>query len=124
MKKLTYLILILSVLGFASCGTSGTKKENSAQKEEEKSDEIMNCDDFLANYEEWIDEYLIVIENYVKDPVNETLAEQFMELMQEGMEWSTRWLALADCADNNEYEQKFEEISKKVEDKLKELGIE
>ena len=124
MKKLTYLIILLSILGFASCGNSGTKKENSAQKEEEKSDEIMNCDDFLANYEEWIDEYLIVIENYVKDPVNETLAEQFMELMQEGMEWSTRWLALADCADNEEYEQKFEEISKKVESKLKELGVE
>ncbi|MCD4833355.1 MAG: hypothetical protein K8R31_06135 [Bacteroidales bacterium] len=124
MKKLTYLILLLSILGFVSCGSSGTEKENSTQKKEQKSDEIKDCDDFLANYEEWVDDYIKVLDDYLKNPGDETVATRFMELMQEAMEWSTKWVALADCADNEEYEQKFEEISKKIETKLKELGIE
>lgn len=124
MKKLTYLILLFSILGFVSCGSSGTEKENSSQKKEQKSDEIKDCDDFLANYEEWVDDYIKVLDDYLKNPGDETVATRFMELMQEAMEWSTKWVALADCADNEEYEQKFEEISKKIETRLKELGIE
>jgi hypothetical protein len=46
-----------------------------------------------------------------------------MELMQEAMTWSTKWIALADCADDEEYEQKFEEVSKKIEEKLAEIGL-
>jgi hypothetical protein len=124
MKKLIYLILLLSILGFASCGSSGTENENSTQKKEKKSDEIKDCDDFLAHYEEWVDEYIKVLDDYLKKPGDETIALRFMELMQEAMEWSTKWVALADCADNEEYEQRFEEITKEIENKLKELGIE
>lgn len=124
MKKLTYLILLFSILGFASCSSSGTDKEKSTQKKEKKSDEIKDCDDFLAHYEEWVDEYIKVLDDYLKNPGDETVATRFMELMQEAAEWSTKWIALAECVDNEEYEQEFEEISKKVEDKLKELGIE
>ena len=124
MKKLTYLILILSILGFASCGSSGTEEENSTQKKEKKSDEINDCDDFLAHYEEWVDEYIKVLDDYLKNPGDETTALRFMELMQEAAEWSTKWIALSKCVDNEEYEKEFEEITKKVENKLKELGIE
>ncbi|MBU8892276.1 MAG: hypothetical protein KOO66_05820 [Bacteroidales bacterium] len=124
MKKLTYLILLLSILGFASCGSSGTDKESSIEKKEKKSDEIKNCDDFLAHYEEWVDEYIEVLDDYLKNPGDAIVATRYMELMQEAMEWSTKWVALADCADDEEYEKEFEEISQKIEDRLKELGVE
>ena len=77
----------------------------------------------MEHYEEWIDEYLVIIDSYFKDPSNEEIATKYMELMTEGMSWSTKWIALVDCADDEEYEKRFEEISKKVEKKLGELGL-
>jgi len=111
------------MLGFVSCGNSETKKEKISDKKESKSDEINDCDEFLAHYEEWIDEYLKVIDDFLKNPEDKTIGESYMKLMQEGMEWSSKWIALADCADNTEYKKRFEEISKEVENKLKELGL-
>ena len=122
MKKLTFLILLISILGFTSCGSS-TEKKDSTQKEEELSTSINDCDDFLEHYEEWIDEYLEIIDSYFKNPTDEIMTARYMELMQEGMDWSTKWVALVDCADNEKYEKKFEEISKKVENKLKDMGL-
>lgn len=122
MKKLTFLILLISILWFTSCSSS-TEKKDSTQKEEKLSEGIKDCDDFLEHYEKWIDEYLEIIDSYFKDPSDETIANKYMALMAEGMEWSTKWVALVDCADSDEYEKRFEDISKKVEDKLKDLGL-
>lgn len=122
MKKLTFLILLISILGFTSCGSSPEKKD-STPKEEKLSKGIKDCDDFLEHYEEWIDEYLEIIDSYFKNPADETIATKYMALMQEGMEWSTKWVALVDCADDEKYEKRFEEISKKVENKLEDMGL-
>ena len=111
------------MLGYVSCSNSGTKKEKTSDKKERQSDKINDCDDFLAHYEEWIDEYINVIDDYLKNPSDKNLGARYMELMQEGMEWSTKWIALVDCANNEEYEKRFEEISSEVENKLKELGL-
>ncbi|MDA3954705.1 MAG: hypothetical protein PF485_13735 [Bacteroidales bacterium] len=121
MKKLTFLIVLISILGFTSCG-SRTEKKDSNQKEE-LSGNINDCDEFLLHYEKWIDEYLEIIDSYFKNPTDETMTARYMELMQEGMEWSTKWVALVDCADDEKYEKRFEEISKKVENKLKDMGL-
>jgi len=121
MKKIIYLIALISFLCFASCGSSSDKDKSSEKKE--LSDEINDCDDFLAHYEEWVDDYIKVIDDYLNNPSDETTATRYMELMQEAMTWSTKWIALADCAENEEYEQKFEEVSKKIEEKLAEIGL-
>ena len=123
MKKLTFLIVIISIIGFTSCGGSKTEKKDSTQKEEKLSGSINDCDEFLEHYEKWIDEYLEIIDSYFKNPADETIATKYMALMQEGMEWSTKWVALVDCADDEKYEKRFEEISKKVEDKLEDMGL-
>ena len=126
MKKLIYLFLMLGIFVTYSCGGSGSDKvkEEATEENTKQSGEIKDCDDFLAHYEEWVDEYLEVIEAYLKNPADASTATRYMELMQETMGWSTKWVAMADCADDEEYEQKFEEISKKVEEKMKEFGIE
>lgn len=123
MKKLTFLIAIISIIGFTSCGGSKTEQKDESQKEEKLSKSINTCDEFLEHYEEWIDEYLEIIDSYFKNPADETIATKYMSLMQEGMEWSTKWVALVDCADDEKYEKRFEEISKKVEDKLENMGL-
>ncbi len=121
MKKIIYLIALISFLGFVSCGSSSDKDKTSDKKE--LSDEINDCDDFLAHYEEWVDDYVQIIDDYLNNPSDEAVATRYMELMQEAMTWSTKWIALADCAEDEEYEQKFEEVSKKIEEKLTEIGM-
>jgi hypothetical protein len=121
MKKIIYLIALISFLGFVSCGSSSDKDKSSDKKE--LSDEINDCDDFLAHYEEWVDDYIKVLDDYLNNPTDEKVATRYMELMQEAMTWSTKWIALSDCADNEEYEQKFEDASKKIEEKLTEIGL-
>jgi hypothetical protein len=122
MKKLTFLIVLISILGFTSC-SSNPEKKDSTQKEEKLFGSINDCDEFLEHYEKWIDEYLEIIDSYFKNPDDEAIADKYMALMTEGMEWSTKWVALVDCADSDEYEKRFEDISKKVEDKLRDLGL-
>ena len=120
MKKLIYLIFLLLFVGVYSCGNSGKEKEK-ASKEEVKTSN--GCDEFLTNYEAWIDDYLKVVEDYFNSPTDETLAARYMEIMQEAAEWSTKWITLIDCAEDEKYEKKFEEISKKFEGRLKELQL-
>ncbi|MFC2152608.1 hypothetical protein ACFLSE_08780 [Bacteroidota bacterium] len=120
MKKLTFLILMLSFIGFYSCSNTGKEKSKAT---EEQINEKNACDEFLEQYEGWIDEYLEVIDSYFNDPSDETMAAKYMALMQEGIEWSTKWIALVECADDEKYKQRFEDISKEVEKKMSELGL-
>jgi len=125
MKRLVYLFVILGVTTLYSCGGSGSEKvkETNEEKTEEKSGTINDCDDFLAHYEEWVDEYIEVIDSYFKNPADQTLSTRYLELMQEAMEWSTKWIALVECADDDEYKQRFEDLAKKIETKIQEIGL-
>lgn len=38
--------------------------------------------------------------------------------------WSTNWVTMYQCADEDKYQQRYEEIAKKAEEKMKELGFE
>ena len=113
--------MLLALFATYSCG-GGSQKETDT-KDELKSVTIKDCDDFLAHYEEWVDDYLKVLDDYFKNPADPELASRYMELMQEAMNWSTKWSALVDCADDEEYEKKFEEISRQIEEKMKEMGL-
>lgn len=121
MKKLIYLTALIALVAIYSCG-GGSQKETDS-KTELKAETIQDCDDFLAHYEEWVDEYLKVLDDYFKNPADPEISSKYMELMQEAMEWPTKWLALVDCANDEEYEKKFDAISKKIEEKMKEMGL-
>lgn len=120
MKKSGLLILILVFMGIFSCNNPTQEKVKTIDIQ---SVEYTTCDEFLEQYEVWIDKYLEVIDAYFNNPSDETNASQYMELMQEGIEWSGKWEKLVDCADNKKYKSRFEEVSKEVEKKLKEMGL-
>jgi len=125
MKRLVYLFVMLGVITLYSCGGSGSEKakETNEEKTEDKSGTIKDCDDFLAHYEKWVDDYIEIIDSYYKNPSDQTIATRYMELMQEAMEWSTKWIALVECADDEEYKQRFEDLANKIETKIQEIGL-
>lgn len=117
-KTLIFIILILSTV-FSCVNTSNEKTDST--KDEEKGKNA--CDEFLAHYEKWADEYFNAIEDYMNNPSDEEIAARYMELMQQAMEWSNEWIDLVECADKEEYKQQFEEISAEVEQKMQELNL-
>jgi len=129
----TYILIIFcSALLFTSCGNKESKNEKQKPAEEiVKSDddsdfkEAKNCDEFIDKYEEWMDNYLLLLEKYMKDPMDSKLMEEYMKLAEESMVWMEQWSGkLAVCASRDKYEKRFNEISERAEKKMKELGIE
>lgn len=128
MKKIIYL-LSLSLFLFVSCGTSNSKSnENNSTDKVEITDEeksvAKNCGEFLDQYEEWTNKSLELLEAYIKNPMDMELANKYMKLATEGMDWATRWSSYYGCAAKDKYNKRFEEIAAKVDKKMKELGLE
>ncbi len=129
MKKISYLLsLSLFLLLFVSCGTSSSKSsENNSSDKIEITDEekniAKNCGEFLDQYEEWTDKSLKLLEAYIKNPMDMELANDYMKLATEGMNWTTRWSNYYGCAAKEKYNKRFEEIAEKVDRKMKELGL-
>ena len=135
MKTLAPIIFCISLLLIA-CGSKKSadeekeKTENKDELSEEdvestEFEEAKNCDEFIDNYEKWMDAYLEFIEKYTKNPMDATLSEEYMKLVQESTNWTTEWSTkLVFCASQEKYEKRYEEISERAEKKLKELGLE
>lgn len=131
MKLLNYVAICLFIT-LISCGDSNAKKENQEesknQKELTEDSNLKNakdCDEFIDQYEEWMDNYIGMLEKYMKNPMDAKLMEEYMKLAQESMHWMNQWNGkLAVCASKEKYEKRFNEISERVEKKMEELGIE
>jgi hypothetical protein len=121
MKKILYVLFLFSVVGFISCGSGAQKKMD--EKLIDESGAIKDCDDFLEMYEEWGDKYIKVIDEYITNPSDDKIATQYMEFIQEAMNWSSKWVTLSICADNEEYSERFEEVANEIEKKLHEIGL-
>lgn len=130
MKKIFYAFVVLSFTMF-SCG-------GSAEQTEESSDEAVNieesdvaadddvaktCDEFLDNYEKWTDDYLEILEAYVKDPTNLEIGEEYAELSKSIATWYSEWGNYIACAQKEEYQKRFEAIGDKIDKKTQELGL-
>ncbi len=130
MKKIFYAFVVLSFTMF-SCG-------GSAEQTEESSDEAVNieesdvaadddvaktCDEFLDNYEKWTDDYLEILEAYVKDPTNLEIGEEYAELSKSVATWYSEWGNYIACAQKEEYQKRFEAIADKIDKKTQELGL-
>lgn len=132
MKKLFPFMLIMLIFAW-SCGTKQPKTEateeteNALEKEAEISpaDKAKDCDEFVEQYEKWMDDYLVLIEKYMKNPMDQDLMLQFTKVQGEAMQWATQWQSeMMLCSGIEKYEKRFNEISEKAEKKLNELGIE
>lgn len=120
MKKILICIVVIFAISDLSCINTSNKKTDSAKEEVQGKNA---CDEFLAHYEEWADTYFNAIEAYMNNPSDEEIAARYIELMQQAMDWSNDWIELVECADDEEYKQRFEEISSEVEQKLQELNL-
>lgn len=133
MKKIISIIFCATLL-FASCGNNESKekevnndKDEQLLNETEKSQEVKvakNCDEFVDDYEEWMDDYLKLLDNYIKNPMDASLSQKFMEQSQKATFWTTEWNGkLYECAAQEKYQKRFDEITEKSEKKLEEMDI-
>lgn len=132
----TQAVLFLSVIfliGFSSCGSNKSKTDTDKNATEQMEDsqesnkivKAKDCDEFIDQYEEWMNNYIDMIDKYMKNPTDPTLLNDYMRLSQEGMNWMNQWNSkLYYCASQDKYQERFDEISEKAEKKLKELGLE
>jgi len=132
MKTFVSIIFCFAML-LTSCSNNQSKKESASDTDELttkslKSDEFegaKDCDEFIDQYEKWMNDYLKLIEKYMKNPADAVLMEEYMKVAQESMTWMEQWNSkLSFCAAKEKYEKRFNEINDKAEKKLKELGLE
>jgi len=133
MKTFISIIFCAAML-FTSCGNNQPKGESEELANDQVTNEALvtgdikeakDCDEFIDQYEKWMDDYIVLIEKYMKNPMDATLSQEYMKVAQEGMGWMTQWSSkLTYCAAKDKYQKRFDEITEKAEAKLKELGIE
>ena len=130
--KLNVLFFIVMSLLVSSCSNKPSK--NDAGENAEKAAAVSgddtdlkkakDCDEFIDQYEKWMDNYLALLDKYMKNPMDAALMQQFVKLSEEGAQWASQWNSeLVFCASTEKYEKRFNEISEKAEKKLKELGL-
>ena len=133
MKTHITIILFCASILFSACSNNQSKEDsdkNSTELSKEESNskkagEAKDCDEFIDQYEEWMDNYIKMIDKFMKNPMDATLSSEYMKLAQEGMTWMNQWNGkLYYCASQDKYQERFDEITEKAEKKLKELGIE
>ncbi len=132
MKNLFYLFLMLSFF-LVSCGGSSeqstddgddaVKTEQTDDAEGEADLAIKDCDNFLDQYDAWTDDYLKVLKAYFKDPSNIEISEDYQALTESMVTWGTDWTNYAQCASQEKYQKRFEEIADKLEKGLEEMGL-
>jgi sulfite reductase alpha subunit-like flavoprotein len=129
MKKSLYAFIVLSFILF-SCGESSEQTTESnddqtitEQKGEATTTDFADCDEFLDNYEKWVDDYLTVLEAYMEDPTNIQISQEYLLLAQNSGTWLTEWTEYASCAAQGKYEKRFDAISDKIDKKMEELGL-
>ena len=125
-------ILISTAMIFSSCGGSQSTEDKIEELNEAMGEAMENsdfkvaedCDEFIDQYEKWMDDYIKVIDKYMNDPMDATVAEEFQKVALEGVNWMTQWTSnLTYCASEEKYQKRFDEISDKADKKLKEMGI-
>lgn len=70
-----------------------------------------DCNEFIDQYEKWMDDYIELIDKYIKNPMDAVLSSEYMKVAQESMNWMAQWNnKLYDCASKEKYQKRFDEI--------------
>ncbi len=130
--KLT--IILLALLAFSSCkkkASDTTVNDEAVSIETEatpknlkESEDLKTCDDFLDNYEKWMDNYIEMLGKYKDNPLEFATSKEYATTMAEGSNWMMKWVSNhASCAQNKAYAKRMKSIQEKSDEKLKELGF-
>ncbi len=93
----------------------------------EKTRPVSNADkQFLKDYENWVDRYLVLADKIVADPENPDLADQFYDMMAEVDTWVARLEEISEVLvegseQTKQFEAEVERISKKLEDGINKI---
>jgi len=132
------LIVFGSAFLFFSCGNTEGKKEaidteavseNEAQNEDseakvEEPETASDCDEFITQYEEWATSYIDLVEKFMKNPTDPELSKEYQESAQKAMTWAEQWTQkFMHCATDEANAKRFEDISKKMEERMKKIGM-
>ncbi len=93
-------------------------------QESNSSKDIKTCNDFLDRYEEWMNNYIEMMDKYKEDPIGLVSSPEYTNTMMEGLDWATQWSQKhASCALNKKFAKRMEKIQERSEKKLKALGL-
>lgn len=93
----------------------------------EKTRPVSTADkQFLKDYENWVDRYLVLADKIVADPENPDLADQFYDMMAEADTWVARLEEISEVLvegseQTKQFEAEVERISKKLEDGINKI---
>ena len=111
MNKLPFTgFAFMAVMFLASCGGGDVESaiSDSTTETEEASEEISNevvvadrsnnseCDEFLEGYENFMDNYIVILKKSKADPTDMSIMTEYMSLMTEASEWTSK---TPDCTD-------------------------
>ena len=98
--------------------------EKSEENDNDNSERIEDCDDFLEQYEDWTKEYARFMEKYKDNPGQAYGDQEFIKMLSSATTWTTEWATIvSSCAVNPFYEKRMKEITQNMDDKMKELGF-
>ncbi|MEM9000001.1 MAG: DUF6591 domain-containing protein [Bacteroidota bacterium] len=93
-------------------------------KDPDRFEKAKDCDEFIDQYEDWMDKYVAFFEKYKDNPMGAVTSKEYQEMAVEASSWSQQWMSLAiSCSNNESYGQRFKKISSRAEKKMEELGF-
>ena len=101
MKKFSVLLIIVMLLTVVSLSAA------------EKSD----WKEFLKDYEEWVDDYIVLLDKYEKNPADMTLLMEYSTMSTEMLEWTEKLEKMQDDlspSDLSEYTKTMTRVSEKL----------
>ncbi len=134
MKKLIKPMIVSFMIFSLLIGCKKEKKEDQIQvnsteqrnNDEEKTDDTSkkDCDDFLKEYEKWMDDVVEVMAKHKDNPAGLIGDPDYTKSMLEASNWATEWMQKSTvCARDSKYQKKFDAIQKRMEEKMQDLGL-
>jgi len=131
--KTKFTIILLALLVFSSCKKKASEStiedviissSESTTVDLKESEDLKTCDDFLDNYEKWMDNYIALLSKHKDNPLELATSKEYIETMSQGSDWMMKWLSKhGACAQDKKYSARMKDIQEKGDKKLKELGM-
>jgi hypothetical protein len=79
------------------------------------SDDPKSCEEFITEYEKWIDVYVDLVIDYYRNPSDQALMTKYSEAAAEAAEWAQDWTNFYTCAQDEAYMERFQKIGERAE---------
>ena len=96
----------------SSSDTEETSNEDEASTDAEESEEAGDCDDMLADYEEYMTEYIDLAKQIKSNPSDASIMSEYAALGAKGAEWASK---TKDCAKDAKFAAKFSAVAMKLQ---------